>query len=138
MDDINHNGIISEIRNGMAEVLITDNIRCEGCGVQNACISGGKKDNTFYIDTAGQNFNSGDKVQVILTNNSALNAVIWAYVFPFFVMILSLIILSFFLDEVLAGLFSFGLLTVYYLLIYINKRYFDKRFKLKLKHSSDE
>jgi sigma-E factor negative regulatory protein RseC len=138
MDEINHNGIIARVENGKAEVHITDNITCEGCGSKDACISGGKKDNVFFVDTFGQIYNTGDKVKVVLSQNSALNAVIWAYVIPFFVLIFSLIIFSFFLEELPAGLFSFGLLAVYYFMIYVNKSYFDKRFKLNLKHNSDE
>ena len=138
MNEINHNGIISGIKSGVVEVLITDNISCDGCGIKNACISGGKKDNVFFVDSQGQDFSSGDRVQITLSHNRALNAVVWAYIFPFIVMIVSLVILSLFFNELMAGLISFVLLAVYYFLIFLNKKYFNKRFRLKLKNISDE
>ena len=54
MSEINHRGIITKIENGIAEVLITDNISCEGCGAKNACLSGGSKDKKFHVRWMGR------------------------------------------------------------------------------------
>lgn len=138
MSEINHRGIITKIENGIAEVLITDNISCEGCGAKNACLSGGSKDKKFHVSMEGQICNIGDEVHISLAQKSAMNAVVWAYIIPFFVLLGSLAIFSLFFSEIKAALFSLALLAIYYLLVYFNKQYFDKNFSLKLKNNSDE
>ncbi len=138
MSEIVHKGIITRIEDKVAEVLITDNISCEACGAKDACISGGKKDQHFLIDIDQSNYKIGDSVIVSLSQTSALTAVVWAYVFPFIVLMSSIIIFSLFFNELMAAIISFTMLAAYYFLLYISKEYFNKKYRLKLKHNSDE
>lgn len=138
MSEITHKGIITQIEGKIAEVLITDNISCEACGAKDACISGGKKDQHFLLDIDKPEYKIGDSVIVSLSQASALTAVVWAYLFPFIVLMSSIIIFSLFFHELLAAIISFSMLAVYYFLLYISKDYFNKKYRLKLKHNSDE
>ncbi|MGE5355420.1 MAG: SoxR reducing system RseC family protein [Deltaproteobacteria bacterium] len=138
MSEINHKGVITRIENGIAEVLITDKINCEGCGAKSACISGNSNDKKFNINLEGKDYNPGDEVYFSLSQSSAINAVIWAYIFPFFVLVGSLLLFSLYFSEIKSALFSISLLAFYYVLIFINKRYFDRKFRLKIKNNSDE
>jgi sigma-E factor negative regulatory protein RseC len=138
MSEIIHKGIITRIEDKIAEVLITDNISCEACGAKDACISGGKKDQHFLIEIEKSDYKIGDSVIVSLSQTSALTAVVWAYIFPFVVLMFSIIIFSVFFNELIAAIISFTMLGVYYFLLYILKDYFNKKYRLKLKHNSDE
>jgi len=138
MSEIVHKGIITRIEDKVAEVLITDNISCEACGAKDACISGGKKDQHFLLDIDKPDYKLGDSVIVSLSQSSALTAVVWAYVFPFIVLMSSVIVFSLFFNELIAAIISFTMLALYYFLLYISKDYFNKKYRLKLKHNSDE
>lgn len=138
MSEIVHKGIITRIEDKVAEVLITDNISCEACGAKDACISGGKKDQHFVLDIDKPDYKLGDSVIVSLSQSSALSAVVWAYVFPFIVLMSSIIVFSLFFNELIAAIISFTMLALYYFLLYISKDYFNKKYRLKLKHNSDE
>jgi sigma-E factor negative regulatory protein RseC len=60
-------------------------------------------------------------------------AVLLAYIIPFIIMMLSLIILTLLnFSELFAGLFSIGILAPYYLVLYLLKNKLSKTFKFTI------
>ena len=138
MNEISHKGVVIKIESGIAEVEISGNVDCDACGIKKSCIAIGNKDNRFFVDTAGQDFGTGDQVEMLISKSSAMNAVLWAYVFPFIVLMVSIIVFYDFMGELAAALAALVVVAVYYLFVYLNKRFFEKKFRLKIKHITYE
>jgi len=132
MSEIVHKGILKKTKDGKMEVQITDGVECESCSIKGACNVGETRDNKVTVDAEMLDFKDGEMVSVHLSESLAFSALFWAYVFPFIVLFVTLIILSSFMSEAMAGLISLVFLALYYLFIYLNKNYFNKKFSLKI------
>ena len=131
-DNIKHEGIISEISENGIIVSLKGNVNCEGCKAQSACGVSDSNDKEIEISNPTQSFQLNEPVDVVLKRELGLKAVFWAYVFPFILMFLVLIITSLFLKEWVAGLFSLAILIPYYLMLFVLKDRFQKAFQVSI------
>jgi sigma-E factor negative regulatory protein RseC len=69
-------------------------------------------------------------VEVVLKKDLGQKAVFWAYIFPFLLMLATLLTSSLFLQEWLAGVLSLLILLPYYGTLYALKDYFKKTFRI--------
>jgi sigma-E factor negative regulatory protein RseC len=125
---IKHLGVISKITNGVVTVTLLGNVHCEMCKVKGACGVAKSDIKEIIIDNNSQFFELNEKVEVVLQKNLGLKAVFWAYVMPFILLFLSLIITTAFWNDWLAGLFSFSILIPYYFLLYFFRNFFKNAF----------
>ncbi len=130
--DINHEGIVSKISEGVLTVSLKGNINCEGCKAKAACGISESNDKKIDVFEINQAFNLNEPVQVVLEKGLGLKAVFFAYILPFILLIFTLFIASNFLKEWIAGLLSLSILIPYYLLLYFMKDSFQKVFKLSI------
>ncbi|MBG7629299.1 MAG: SoxR reducing system RseC family protein [Bacteroidetes bacterium] len=131
-DNIKHEGIISEISENGITVSLKGNVNCEGCKAQSACGVSDSNDKEIEISNPTQSFQLNEPVDVVLKRELGLKAVFWAYVFPFILMFLVLIITSLFLKEWVAGLFSLAILIPYYFMLFVLKDRFQKAFQVSI------
>ena len=131
-DNIKHEGIISEISENGIIVSLKGNVNCEGCKAQSACGVSDSNDKEIEISNPTQSFQLNEPVDVVLKRSLGLKAVFWAYVFPFILMFLVLIITSLFLKEWVAGLFSLAILIPYYFMLFVLKDRFQRAFQVSI------
>ena len=131
-DNIKHEGIISKISENGITVSLKGNVNCEGCKAQSACGVSDSNDKEIEIVNSAQSFKLNEPVDVVLKRSLGLKAVFWAYVFPFILMFLVLIITSLFLKEWVAGLFSLAILIPYYFMLFVLKDRFQKAFQVSI------
>ncbi|REE83174.1 RseC/MucC-like positive regulator of sigma(E) [Lutibacter oceani] len=131
-NEIKHEGYISKITNQVITVSLKGNVNCEGCKAQSACGVSESNDKEIEILNTNQSFKLSDPVNVVLEKSLGLKAVFWAYVFPFILMMLTLIITSNFLKEWIAGLVSLFMLIPYYFVLYKMKSSFQKAFQISI------
>ena len=131
-DNIKHEGIISKISENGITVSLKGNVNCEGCKAQSACGVSDSNDKEIEIVNSAQSFKLNEPVDVVLKRALGLKAVFWAYVFPFILMFLVLIITSLFLKEWVAGLFSLAILVPYYFMLFVLKDRFQKAFQVSI------
>ena len=131
-DSFIHSGTILKINRDTIIVSLEQNIHCESCRAKGTC--GISDSNTKEVEVLNLNdsFNLNEKVNVVLKKTLGLKAMFWAYLFPFILMFLTLIIASGFLKEWLAGLLSLCVLIPYYLLLYFLKNSLKKAFKISI------
>jgi len=131
---ITHPGYIRNIDGTNAEVVIISTSGCASCEIGGSCSVSDMEEKIIDVDLAhGQNYKRGDQVTVEMKQSQGTWAVLLGYVFPFFVVLISLIILSNFgMDEGLAGLISLLLLIPYYAAIYFLKDTLKKSFSYKV------
>jgi len=131
-DNIKHEGIVSKISKNAITISLKGNVNCEGCKAQSACGVSDSNDKEIEILNPTQSFQVNEPVDVVLKRELGLKAVFWAYVFPFVLMFLVLVITSVFLKEWLAGLISLAVLIPYYFMLFVLKDTFQKVFQVSI------
>ncbi|WP_089379091.1 SoxR reducing system RseC family protein [Lutibacter flavus] len=131
-EGIKHEGYISNIANGLVTVSLKGNINCEGCKAQSACGVSESNDKEIEILDAHHTFRLNETVDIVLEKSLGLKAVFWAYVFPFILIILTLIVTTNFFKEWIAGLVSLFILIPYYFMLFVLKDTFQKAFRISI------
>lgn len=131
-EGIKHEGYISNITKEIITVSLKGNVNCEGCKAQSACGVSDSNDKEIEIINNNQSYQLNDSVDVVLEKSLGLKAVFWAYVFPFLLIMTSLVITSNFLKEWIAGLVSLFILIPYYFTLHVLKNSFQKAFRISI------
>ena len=84
---------------------------------------------TSYVQSTVSTILSSDAFLVIIL---CFNAVFFSYVFPFILIMLTLIITTNFVKEWIAGLVSLFILIPYYFMLFVLKDTFKKAFKISI------
>ncbi|MFV0506567.1 MAG: SoxR reducing system RseC family protein [Bacteroidales bacterium] len=117
---IRHVGYVKHLKDSIATVsLIVDNGACSACSVKSVCgnptVEGEKEVEVKYTDL---NLLEGEQVEVEGTESMRLLAVLLAYVLPFVMVLLALVVASQFVDnEVLVAVLSLFVLLPYYMIL---------------------
>jgi len=133
-----HSGSVSKITSKSITVVLKDDINCESCQIKGTCGIANNESKIIEITNPFDSFSLHENVQVVLEKKMGLKAVFWAYLFPFLLLITTLLITSEFLIEWLAGLVSLMVLIPYYLTLYVLKNSMKEIFKisvLKMKYA---
>ena len=127
-----HSGVISRIGRESVIVSLDKNVHCETCHAKGACGVSDSAGREIEVADTGRGYTLNEPVEVILRKNLGHKAVFWAYVFPFILMLLTLLTASYFVREWVAGLLSLLILIPYYLLLQGLKGYFKKTFDISI------
>ena len=127
-----HSGVISKKDNGSLIVSLDENVHCESCRAKSTCGISESGSKEVEISSTDESFALNEQVNVILKKGLGLQAVFWAYIFPFLLMVLTLMVSSLFLKEWMAGILSLLILVPYYLLLYVLRNVFKKTFKISV------
>ncbi len=140
-----HSGVISKITQSAITVSLEGNVNCESCNAKAAC--GISESNSKEIEITSppagqastfQSFNINERVDVVMQTDLGLKAVFWAYIFPFILMVVVLVVSSIFFKEWIAGLLSLIVLIPYYFLLFVLKNSFRKAFKISILKNNQE
>lgn len=129
--NIKHLGILENINGSRLKVKIVQSSACSACSVKGHCSASETKEK--IIDVYNKNnvpCQVGERVMIVGTTSMGMKAVLLAFVLPFIVLLLALII-SLKLtggDEAVSALVSLGTLVPYYLIIYICRNRLSRSF----------
>ncbi len=129
---ISHYGKISKITNNTITVSLDSDANCQTCKAKSACGISDSNTKEIEINNNYQSLQINEKVNVIMRKELGLKAVFFAYIFPFILMFITLIIASLFFKEWIAGLLSFFILIPYYIALYLSKDSFDNYFNISI------
>ncbi len=129
---IEHSGVISKITKTVVTVSLEGNINCEACNAKAACGVSESNSKEIEIENTNQSFQLNEGVDVIMLKELGLKAVFWAYIFPFILLFIVLIVSSIFFKEWIAGLISIFILIPYYLALYLLQNSFRNYFKISI------
>lgn len=129
---IQHAGVVSRITDGEAVVSLLDNINCEGCKAKGACGVSESNDKEIVVPIGDSKIKINQTVTLSLAKGLGMKAVFWAYVFPFMLMVTTLMICSFFTSELIAGVTSLAVLIPYYVVLWYLTPVFKKKFQVSL------
>ena len=131
---IEHRGVVESVATGVVMVRTERKTACAECHAKGLCgEQGGERLIKVTSDQASA-FAAGDKVIVALENTTmAFSAILWAYLFPLCILLAVLFsahALGF--SDGVAALASLGATAIYYVVLYIMRRYFDRKIKFTI------
>jgi sigma-E factor negative regulatory protein RseC len=132
---VTHPGIVSKIDGNNLDISIIVRSGCASCEIKGACsVSDVEKKSVIVTVNNPNNYKINQSVTVVMKQSLGTWAVLLGYVFPFIVVLLSLIItLNIGLDEGISGLISIFILVPYYLGIYASRNYLSSKFKYSIR-----
>lgn len=131
-DTFIHSGVISKINGSSIIVALDPNVHCESCRAKGVCGVSDSVSKEVEVTQIDRSFKLHEPVDVVLKKNLGQKAVLWAYGFPFVLMLLTLFITSLIFEEWIAGLLSLFILIPYYVLLHVFNNYFRKTFKVSI------
>ena len=127
---IEHNGIIKDIKNNLIQVLITRQSACSDCDAKGACNVSDHQEKVIDIESSDLSFRIGENVVLTGRQSIGFYAVLLAFVLPFLLVLLTLIILHLFMiNEAISGIVALLVLVPYYVILSL----FNKRIKANFK-----
>lgn len=133
---ISHQGIVKHIDENHIEVKIIQTSACASCSAKGLCSAADSKEKVIDIYTRDDAYRVGEEVTVTAETTMGMLAVFWAFVIPFFILIISLaIFIHVSGSELLAALAALAALTVYYVVLGFNRDRLKKRFSFKIQHN---
>ena len=90
-DTIKHQGIVENIIGSQIFVRIVQTTGCASCSARGYCSSSESKEKTIEVtDYDSMNYNVGDFVEITGQTSMGMMAVLWAFILPFLILIISL------------------------------------------------
>ena len=130
---IEHKGIIDSISDGKVKVKFTALSACAACHAKAYCSAAEMEDKIVEVSCATKGFSPGETVSINLSLDQGYQALLIGYVYPFLLVLLSLVLLSATgVKELYAGLISLFLLFPYYLIARILQKRIDKKFQFTI------
>lgn len=125
MDElIRHEGIVTRVDGQTAHITIAQASACQACKAQSMCMSTDSKEKEMDALML-EPMNVGDRVEVMVHQRLAWRAVLLAYMLPFAIMMIVMLILlhATSLSESIVGAVSLSSIALYYILLGLfNKR----------------
>lgn len=118
---------------GVVRVSFISQSACSGCHAQGSC--GMHEQQERFVDVLCDSslYRVGDIVEVGIRKNMGMRAVVLSYIFPFFMVVVSIFVLtSFGIDEGLSALVGLSSLVPYFLLLYALRRKISGRFSFSI------
>ncbi|MBR7026674.1 MAG: SoxR reducing system RseC family protein [Bacteroidales bacterium] len=137
IERIEHEGIVREISEDFITVEIVNKSACAACHAKGVCVAGEEEiryvDVPYSISSLVEEFNVGDKVNLVLNQSLGVQAVFISYAIPLVILILLLLILSNTgLSELMVGLLSLAGVAVYYLFVFLFRNRLERIFTFSI------
>ncbi len=123
---IEHSGIIQNVNGKHIQVQIVQMSACSSCHAKGACSAADMDDKLIDVEAESTDFKVGEPVILYGQSSTGLFAVLLAFVIPFLIILLTLLILNNYTDnDALSGSIALGTLVPYFFIL--------SRFNTKLK-----
>jgi len=125
---IEHTAVINHIEGTNMRVSIIQESACSGCHAKGACSAADMAEKFVDIECSNPNLKVGDIVQLYGQSSTGLLAVLLAFVIPFLLILLTLLLLrSYVSNEAVSGSIALSTLIPYYIIL----SFFNKKMKSK-------
>ncbi len=136
---IEHTGKIRSVNGNKVQVLITRNSACSACHARSACTAADSAEKVIEAISNDNSFKVGDNVIIYGKRSSGLKAVFLAFVIPFLLILTTLFILRYFIqNEALSGTIALSTLIPYYAILSLFNNRLKTKFQFYVKHQTDE
>ena len=133
-DTIRHQGIVENINDTHLQVRIVQTSACASCSIKGHCSSADTKEKLIDVIDESSSYQPGDRVWVTGELSMGVMAVLFAFIFPFLILIISLFVfMAIWNDELRSALCSLALLIPYYYILWLNKSRMGKKFSFSVR-----
>lgn len=133
IDCIIKSGIVESIEDKYIKVRIHNQSACSMCYSKGVCTSLGSGERIVDVENDSNHIiQTGDRVDIQMISRSGFLAVLYGYIVPFIILLLTLILVSNYLNESLSALISLLILVPYYLTLYFFRDKLRKYFRFTL------
>ena len=130
---IKHAGIVKQNSGKSVTVSISATSACSGCHAKNSCNISGAEEKLVEIN-GSYNVSQGDIVTILMKQSLGYRALLFGYLLPFFIILLTLITMSSMnFSELSTGLVSLATLLPYYSILFIFRKKVNEKFTFSLK-----
>lgn len=137
MSEIRHKGFVKTVNSDKMIVTIVNQSACSTCHAKGACTVSDYQDKEIEINEFSGNYQPGQEVTVVFKESKGFGALLWGYVLPFLVVLITLIVvLEITDDELKAGLISLAVLIPYYTTLYFLRHHLKKIFKFEVEETN--
>ena len=134
MENISHPGIVEQITDDKVIVKIIAMSACSSCHAKGMCNVADMEEKIVEVrKIPHRDFQKNDQVTVSMKKSLGSRAVLLGYIFPFVLMIATLLLVLFLIgDEGVAGLSAILILIPYYWLLYIYRKKLKSTFSFTI------
>ena len=128
---VKHLGIVESINGSYLKVRIVQTSACSSCSVKGHCSAAESKEKLIDVyNKDGLDCQVGSQVTISGATSLGMKAVMWAFVFPFVVLLVSLFISMSVTggDEAVSSLVYLCMLIPYYLILFLYRERFRRTF----------
>ena len=127
---IEHEGTIREIRDGKARVAFLAKSACAHCQLKGVCSASEIEDKEVEVDVPGHTYQVGEKVNIVLARSLGIKALMYGYIFPFLLLMITLfVVYGITAEEIVSGLAALFVLVPYYGGLYLFRTRIGQEFK---------
>ena len=132
-DVIEHRGQIDWIEGNKVHVHFVSMSACASCHAKSVCTASDMEDKELEVHDYSGKFQEGERVNILMRRALGFKALIYGYMIPFLLVLITLFVSSaFFTSEPAVGVTSLAVLVPYYLWLYYKKDQFKKHFHFEL------
>lgn len=130
-----HKAKVVSVSPPIVEVEMTVEEACASCRAKAVCgVDTGERRIVAVHDSAAKAYNVGEEVTIEISEIMGAKAATYAYIFPFFVMLATLLITkSLELNDLIAGLSALGAAALYYVVLWFFRKKIEKVIIFKIK-----
>jgi sigma-E factor negative regulatory protein RseC len=134
--DIKHIGFVKEVRGSSLVVNIVNQSACSSCHAHGACTVADFQDKEIEIQNFSKSYSPGQQVTVVFRESQGFTALLFGYVLPFVLVLITLIIsLSILNNELIGGLLALAILFPYYTTLWFFRHFLKKVFKFEVEEN---
>jgi sigma-E factor negative regulatory protein RseC len=135
-DVIKHDGVVDSIEGNCIHVRIVQASACAACGAKSLCSAAESKEK--IVDVYGADITAYQVGQRVMVEGAAamgMKAVRLAFLFPLVLLVAAVALVMWLADgnEALAALAALLVLTIYFLLLFANKKKLAREFTFTIK-----
>ncbi len=138
MSEIVKNGLVKAIKSNCIDVEIISCSACSGCTISSSCSMSETKRRIVTIQgNYAEQYQIGDKVEVVMSDRLGLQAVVYAFVIPLVLLLIAVACChGYGFDDIISGISGIIVLIPYYFVLFLNRNRLENKFCCRLKNSS--
>ena len=131
---LQHRGVVESVAGDVVIVSVMPESACAGCHAKSVCGERGEKREIVVVTPYAKEFAIGERVTVALEHNRmGLISVVWSYVLPLVILVGVLFgARAFGANDGVAALSSMAAMSLYYVVLYLMRKMFDKQIKFTI------
>ncbi len=137
MDAIRHSGTISGRNGDTFFVTIASQSACSACHAKGVCQAGDMKEKVVEVQRTGRDYQNGQEVTLLLQESAGVKAVLYGYLLPFIVVMVTLVVaINVTGNEITGGLVSLAMLIPYYARLFLFRNRMKTTFHFTLEENN--